>query len=247
MVVDFEVLVKGFKLNPFTLDTTSLKNKKKLDLLLPYSVGIEVETEPNKGVDTTILADKFKKENPLVMYIHFDNYEQKIRIPTGLEGAKCLYNFCNYLFEYYSFNISSGIHYHIDFSEVEDFISEDEAKENASWMLNELDKWGYEGTYNKRRVCHDVKGAWINFRSWLKTMEIRIGNMTFDYATHITRILHAQEIAFRLKNTLKLSESQKRLVSLRAQLRELSSEEERHIISNNDANNIIKNRIVKLF
>lgn len=248
MVNNFEVLIEGFKLNPFTLDITSDNYKKKLDSLIPYSVGIEVETcLNNSNTNVNDLMKKFRSENPNTIDLTFDNYEQKIRIPAGLEGAKCLYNFCNYLYEYYSFNLASGIHYHIDFSEVKDFINEQEIKDNSEWILKELDSWGYQGSYNKRFCVLNAKGNWVNFRSGFKTMEIRIGNMSFDYETHITRILHAQEIAFRLKNTLYLSESQKKLVSLRSELRALTTEDEKFLISNKDANNIIKSRIIKLF
>ena len=245
----WDLLLKGFTTNPFILEVNlSEENKKKLDLLIPYSVGIEVETEPLEEVNCGDLTKQFKNNHPEVLDIDFNSNEQRIRIPSGFIGAKCLYKFSEYLFNNFKFNLSSGLHYHVDFSELESFPTEEDIKNNGEWILKELDSWNYGGSYNIRAVAYNSKGNWVNLRSYLKTMEVRIGNMTFDYKTLIARVMHVNEIAYKFKNLLNISESQRKLVLLREQL--ISLEDENKIqfqLSEQDAVNIIKNRIVKLY
>lgn len=166
-----------------------LKDKDSIDYvnnLLPYSVGIEIEC--HRGPDYNI---KFFEDIPNIMDVVVDGGEQRYRIPKGIDGMVCLYRLCILLKEY-SLMTDSGHHYHIDLEEING-INNTFLEKHSSWILKELEKWKYSGTYNKKRI-----GGWIR-RSHFPTLEFRIGNMTFEYDVIIKRLIHASDIVRRLK------------------------------------------------
>lgn len=100
------------------------------------------------------------------------------------------------------------IHAHIDFSDCPpnsektywDLITGNDnfIEQNKEFILQELDKWEYPGSYNPRGItCHRT---WVRMRSGYKTFEFRIIEMTFDYEVLIKRVLHASLLSKLLKD-----------------------------------------------
>lgn len=189
--------------NPIFLKDNNRVNKVA-NLLLPYSTGFEIEC--NQSVN---FNSKNFETIPNILDVNCDFCEQRFRIPEGLNGFKCLFNIIETLKTNSIPNENSGIHYHIDFTDVYDNINNDFIKENSKYILEELDKWNYKGSYNKRFVTIGSGAVWVRFQDVFKSMEIRIGEMTFDYEVMINRILHCQEIAFNLKIKIKTRKNTK--------------------------------------
>ena len=178
-------------INPLFIPSNKM-TEQYFNIALPFDVGIEIETEIFKS--SFDIMQNFNKS----IVIQNDT-EIKIRISKGLEGAKVLYNFLKLLNKHAYFNNLSGIHYHIDFTTFFDFFNNDINKiekiicQHETYILTELDKWNYKGTFNTRRISSN-KGDWLSIRKMFKTLEFRIGEMSFDYSLIIKRILHLTEI-----------------------------------------------------
>ena len=97
---------------------------------------------------------------------------------------------------------------------------------NSDYILTELDKWKYKGTYNPRKCVFSSSRNWVRFKDTLKTMEIRIGEMTFDYELLFERIRHCNEIVKTLKDKLLIP---------------VVTKYDKH-----KANEIVSNRIIKI-
>jgi hypothetical protein len=71
------------------------------------------------------------------------------------------------------------------------------------WILGELDKWKYDGTYNSRGISVGgyCTGGWLRHNP-LGTLEFRVGNMTFDYEVILGRILSATRIVKKIKDKI---------------------------------------------
>lgn len=169
--------------------------------LLPFSIGIEIECYKSNKYDI--------KEFENILYIlgvNCDGCEQRYRIPNGVAGIICLYLLCKKLSDYSILNEGSGIHYHVDFTDCFSIIElkkeKDDLFNNLYWVLDELNKWHYKGNYNKRLIGLNQRGGWINFQSGFRTMEVRIGEMTFNYPLMMRRIQHLSEISLKIKQQL---------------------------------------------
>ena len=185
--------------NPLAL--TSVTDPKLLSFInnhLPYSTGIEWECmNKDKYSSCYELSNKIRTI-PGVMDVDIESTEKRVRIPSGLQGMICLYKVSEVLQDTCALNIQSGIHYHIDMTDVDwKKVTEDDTE----WILKSLDKWGYTGHYNSRRVsfCKD----WVKLHAMYKTMEIRIGEMTFDYSLLMKRIINCQNIVRLYKSKIK--------------------------------------------
>lgn len=219
----------------------------KIDDVLPYSTGFEIECSPKyNSVDQLYKDLKYVKvfesiEN--IVHVNCDANEQRFRIPKGINGLICLQEISKNLVKYLELNPGSGIHYHVDFTDCYDDLTSDFINKNSEWMLKELDSWNYKGTYNRRNCQFDTSHHWIRFQNSFKTMEIRIGEMTFDYQLLLKRILHANEIARKLKSILGTKEerSQNRLIQ---ELESLNKEETTN--QQIDIQSIIKNRKISI-
>ena len=165
--------------------------------ILPYSIGFEIECDQKPTYD----LGQFK-EIPYIMDVDVGSSEQRYRIPYGIAGFICLYFISLRLSTNSLLNSGSGIHYHCDFTDCYHQLSEEFIATNSYWVLQELDKWEYKGTYNRRDCLFSLSNVWVRFQSSFKTMEIRAGEMTFDYKLLIKRIIHVSEIAKRLKTNL---------------------------------------------
>lgn len=166
--------------------------------LFPFSMGLEFECDK---------LDYYSKEYfeniPNIMDVNTDSNEQRYRIAPGINGLITLHLLCKGLKQYSSLNLGSGIHYHTDLTPIySEVINTKFIANNRNWMLKELDTWNYKGTYNSREVGYHL--YWIRFQNIFKTMEVRIGEMTFDYSLIIQRILSCCDI---VKNIYKVSDN----------------------------------------
>lgn len=210
--------------NPLPL--LDLKDKeliKYANSLLPYSIGMEFECAPtvqserdpyfrtyigNIGSTQTQIA--IKERIPGIMDIECDGSEQRFRIPSGIKGLVCLWYITVYLKEFYGLNNNSGVHYHVDMSDMTEFwqdmmnnsyYRDRFIQKNNNWVINSLKAWKYKGTYNSMVITYNSKQA-VKFHSLYKTMEVRIGEMTFDYQLLFKRISNCSNIATKIRKDL---------------------------------------------
>lgn len=195
--------IKSF---PLPLDKLESKLKSVANSYLPYSTGMEIECNiksTNGSRRDSIFVEEMFKSISNIMAVDIDNHEQRFRIPKGVEGAICLYNITEKLKEYSSLNPASGIHYHIDFTDItRDQFNNllEQHRGTNSFILKALKSWDYKGNYNSWYVS-GAKDA-VRFHKTYQTVEFRIGEMTFDYELIMKRILHCQNICKKLKQSL---------------------------------------------
>lgn len=218
--------------NPLPL--LAIKNPKlveRINQYLPYSSAFEVECRKQPSFDITTF-----EEIPDIMSVNCGNGEQRFRVPSGLKGLVCLYHISEQLKLNSELNPESGIHYHVDCTDCWDLINARLVSENAKWILEELDTWSPEYTTRGRGICgfsgdKDLMckipyGGWLRFNS-LKTMEFRVGEMTFDYSILAKRMIHCNEIVRKFKfsmregiHKLELEQLQQKLKDLRIKKQE---------------------------
>ncbi len=158
--------------------------------LLPYSTGFEIECSPKENID-------FKNYDSLGFFYKPDignDSEQRFRIQNGIKGLNELYNISLLLPKTMYFNPDSGIHYHVDCTDIWDKLNEKLINYLSTFILTELDTWEYSGTYNTRKCEFSEARYWTRFKTSTKTMEFRIGEMAFDYRTLVKRIIHCNSI-----------------------------------------------------
>jgi len=202
---------------PFALKAVSDKKLLKVaESYLPYSTGIEIETpfKDNQIKKTPEFKEDFRRllsmpgiyssEKTLLT----EHYENKVRLNSGVNGMLALYELCEYMKKYFIFNTSSGIHFHIDCSEIKNFTSFVNYTIGQRWILDSLDSWKYEEKYNCRAIS-SMKGNWVTIRQDFKTIEFRICDMSFDYDYLIKRIIHCQNIVKKVKKDFLASEETK--------------------------------------
>lgn len=203
---------------PIVLDVEDKTVQELALFYFPYSVGFEIET-------LTQNIEVFN-EIPYLLKNESSTNELRFRIPNGIKGIQCLFNISIYLKKYSELNPQSGIHYHIDCTDVFDLFNKEVISKYSNYILTELDKWNYKGTYNPRICVFSESRNWVRFKNYTKTMEIRIGEMTFEYEILFERIRHANEIVRTIKNELLLP---------------VVTKYDKH-----KANEIVSNRIIKI-
>lgn len=176
---------------------------------LPYSTGFEIECDKADEYDEFCFTSI-----PDIMDVNNGSGEQRYRIPSGIKGLICLYNISHQL-KINSVFTESGIHYHVDCTDLAELKVEerfyDEAKNRSLYdhkylykyedlILEELDTWGYIGSYNKRQFSSG--GSWVRMNQPFNTVEFRIGEMTFEYQLLLKRIVHVNAIMRHIKNEL---------------------------------------------
>jgi len=210
---------------PIALDSNRPEVIKAGEYYLPYSTGFEIECAQQPI---------FNKENftniPNILEVNVDLSEQRFRIPNGIEGLKCLYNISQQLKLNSALNDGSGIHYHIDCTDIFDDITDDNITEYKEILLMRLDQWRYKGAYNNRNMARSR--CWVRVHSYCKTIEIRIGEMTFDYDLLFKRIIDANDIIRDFRAYIKKSKIIRENVSLAYELE--------------DFKDVLKNRIKKI-
>ena len=213
--------IKSFPSSLFHLPSSLQKIAAKS---LPYSVGIEVECEAKQGmtergrnyVHEQVCRDFIYERtgnlwHSFLMDINFSTYEYTFRVRKGIEGLMGMYVMCEFLIYYCDFNPLSGIHYHVDMSDVSWVTI------NSNWsmlltssvckryipdrIIKSLESWNYKGEYNSKSVG-TKKGTWAAHREHLKSREIRRGEKIFDYDLMSKRAIHACEITRKLKQEI---------------------------------------------
>ncbi len=169
------------------------------DQMLTRSIGIEFEATVK--IDHKIVLTTLAEKIPNIMDVDIDLLEQRFRIPPGIKGMLCLWEICELMKEY-CIPTDSGIHYHVDCPEFDLFekISLDYSP-LTQWMLDSVKCWNYKGTANKWVVSYQRTA--IKLHKDYRTIEYRIGEMSFDYELIIKRILHANNITNKAISSLK--------------------------------------------
>lgn len=163
--------------------------------VLPVDTGIEIEA----STPSNIIYSKSYFNNINLVENRSTISEQRLRLKSGIDGFISLWKISEILNEYFE-KSESGIHYTIDLSEHYHNINSDSFKTASNylknWILNELDTWEYKGYYNKRHT------SWFRYKNNFKAIEIRIGEMTFDYELLCKRIVHCHFIRKYIVNIL---------------------------------------------
>lgn len=194
----------------YPLSLLAIKDQQviqQLNELIPYSSAFEIECDM-VGLDRNNRYDDIyktiiKKHNetfmsiPDIMDVSNDTYEQRYRIPNGIRGIICLYNISQQLKLNSLLNPKSSIHYHVDctdcYEQIQSLLRRDEKR-----ILKELDTWLGNDTAIQRGI-----GSWFRYNS-LKTVEFRLGEMTFDYNIMLKRIMHCNQMIKRFKDELNI-------------------------------------------
>lgn len=183
--------------------------KKIVDHYIPLSVGIEVETFRKVSYKSELF-----QRIPKIMEVRVNHEEQRYRIPPGINGLICLYLITRETKNHCELDTKGSIHYHIDMTTIFDIVNEKFIDQNRDWILKELDSWGKIDD-NERNILIDTR-CWVNMQTTYKTMEIRIGDMSFDYNYLVKKILHCSSIVRRVYESYNkpLPEDNSRIVSV---------------------------------
>jgi hypothetical protein len=228
------------KTNPLAL---LLLNKQEeinfVNEFLPYSTGFEIECERAKSYKL-----EYFKDIPLIMDTDSWSEEQRFRIPNGINGILCLYFISLQARKHLTLNAGSGIHYHVDCTDIYSDLSPI-LEQNKESILKELDTWP-DAQYSRGL------GSWFK-RNDLGTTEFRVGEMTFDYKIWIERIIHCNHIVRRIKESLgvnkRLFESfyKDAFISYLKDYNQLLTKEEIDIIKKaQNPHKLVNNRIIKI-
>lgn len=192
MLKERELLIRDM-VNNHPLLLLTLKDEEEImfvNFLLPFSIGIEIECNQKEDI---FHLNNFN-DIPNIMDVDCDRGEQRFRIPRGINGFLVLYHISEALKVFSELNPLSGIHYHVGVESNYPLLSSEQGiKENKNWILKELETWEYKGTYNTKGM--GAGAYWLRTsQSQFKTLEFRLGEMTFDYELLVKRILHLSEI-----------------------------------------------------
>lgn len=229
---------------PLALD--SIRSTELLNYVetffLPYSIGIEIECNELETYNIEVF-----KSIPNIMAVNSSSCEQRFRIPKGLDGLICLYNISLALIDNCSLNRGSGIHYHIDMTDCYSLITNEFIAENNDWIIDDLAKWGTaRDRESSKAKCSRVRG-WVRYDDGTRTLEVRIGEMTFDYTLIAKRIFACCDIVRTLKNKLGVgSEASNKLKKLRSELLELNSLHELTGLEMEMARTNVKKRVIRV-
>jgi hypothetical protein len=152
-------------------------------------IGLEVEVipkDPKIWVKFLTLLNAYTG----MPNLYQETNEVKILLPTGENFYTALYLFSLGLQELCYANPDSGIHYHVQ------LCAEACGPESISLALKErtlesFATWNYTGSYNNREFSTDFKFGWLNRRTGLQTLEIRIGAMTTQYSELLDKCLNS--------------------------------------------------------
>ena len=182
-----------------------------IDNYLPYSHGMEFECVQKDNYDEEVF-----KQIPNIMAVDVDNNEQRYRIPSRLKGMICLWEICKNMKIHSIVSEESSNHYHTDMSDVWENIDNEYYKSNKEWIQEELKLWGT--AKNLSQINN-----WFYWNSH-KTLEIRIGEPTFDYPVIIKRLIQCANIVRRLKSGI-TNISQHKLENINRELKLLNEKE----------------------
>tara|TARA_R110000868_G_scaffold156695_2_gene383718 strand:- start:8002 stop:8676 length:675 start_codon:yes stop_codon:yes gene_type:complete len=171
---------------------SAIKDKKILEAIdsyLPYSCGMEFECSQKEGYDEEIFG-----RIPDIMEVNIDMYEQRYRIPNGLKGMICLYEICRQMKINSYLALESSNHYHTDLTDIWKEVNTDNFdRDNNNWIIEELTTWG---------TAFQQSNGWYKY-NYLGTLEIRIGEPTFEYNIIIKRLIQCCDINRKIRNISK--------------------------------------------
>jgi len=185
----------------------------------PYSVGIEVEcsmiaTLYNEisriGTPDRVDLKYFRLDN--VMEVQSTINEQRFRLPSGPTQALALLQVCNFLNDNCFFNKKSGIHIHVDMTDImkRDDVHYDvyriDRLINKKRVLSRLHSFSYGGIYNHYDLTprmHNIhfSSSYVHITE-KRTLEYRIFSQTFDYHKLLIFIKACQSITREVKKDL---------------------------------------------
>ena len=200
---------------PLLLSITEYPKKiqQYIENLIPFSTGIEIECLHGEACE--VLSDRYKHLFMNDPYQESDGNDLRGRLHPGSKGLLGLKVLTDTLKKEAHINPKSGIHYHIDCSDVKNFNEFSQfvcEREQSTIILNALGCWNYKGDYNKKEVkAGSYNESWVRVQSYFKTIEFRIGEMTFDYEVMSKRIAHAQKLVANLKREYKKSKNNKKI------------------------------------
>ena len=173
-----------------------------------YHTGIDIVGVEKKDMSREVILSLLDKHNnifkaiPDIMDVSNDSCEQRYRIPNGIRGIICLYYICFQLKSNSLLNPLSSIHYHVDCTDcwgsIESLIQNNTNYQD--YILSELDTWLEGDKADNRQI-----GDWFKLNG-LKTIEFRLGEMTFDYDRILKRVIHCNRIVKHFKDILINSE-----------------------------------------
>jgi len=203
-MIEKELIQKYIYTNPIAL--LAIKDQESINYInsfLPYSTGFEIECNTLSNYD----YEKFKVIPDILDYGKYNSnqvtsIEVRYRIPNGLVGLICLYNICQELHRNCSLSASS-IHYHIDCTDIFDKIhNQNWINDNNNWIIERLKLWETAKEYNADCKV-SLYRAWVRLAEEHKTIEFRIGEMTFDYNIIVKRIIDCNDIIKKVKEEFK--------------------------------------------
>ena len=195
--------------NPLAL--LAIKDKQviqQFNELIPYSTSFEIECDmvgnPTYQDTYIVLAhNEVFNSIPDIISVSNDTGEQRYRIPNGIKGIICVYNISVQLKIHSLLNPLSGIHYHVDCTECyNEICSLIRRKSNTNYILSELDTWLFEGE-TVESGSREL-GQWFKLND-LKTVEFRMGEMTFEYRKLIERIIHCNSMVKKFKDEMEVA------------------------------------------
>lgn len=194
-----ELILKCIYENPLVL--LAFKNQESIDYInsfLPYSTGFEIEC--NK----LLIYDKKNFASiPNILDVNPSDNEQRFRIPNGIRGFICLYFIAQALKTNCSLNTGSGVHYHVDCVDIfKDMNNDTFIAANNDWIIEELIEWKTALDINSHNAKCSQGRAWVRYAYEHRTIEIRIGEMSFEYEVLVKRIIDSNRIVKKLKGKL---------------------------------------------
>lgn len=226
----YSMMREGIKSFPSSLLHLPPKLRNIAAKSLPFSVGIEIEckrkednTYPSEHLFRYFMHKEMAKLSEEMSICDcfidrdFTRHEQKFRVKPGINGLIGIDLACKFLQKYFIFNCLSGNHYHIDMSDC--FFTDIENNQHLfcynpgaykklipnpviGSVLESLSSWNYKGGYNAKGIQYEDKSWWATYRSEYKTLEIRIGEMTFDYSIMSKRAIQGCEIVKKIKTLM---------------------------------------------
>jgi len=143
----YKMIRSCIRTNPeLLLNITDKKLLSYIDSFLPYSVGFEIECSPKleypRRTQHVMIKDLIVVSLPDLLDVQITENEQRFRIPAGLKGLVSLYKLTSYLKEFLGLNHSSGIHYHVDFTDAPEIFI------NHVWLYIKANRIEYQRTYD---------------------------------------------------------------------------------------------------
>ena len=174
-----------------------------INSIFTRDIGIEIEAilKSNYSID-----DFHEAWNNANLACSEDSDDNEIRIRLNVYDNKIsrclidLYLGLELIKKYYKLNRLSGIHYHVDCPEI--FLNsniyrnyDNIVSNQHEWVFKALSSWNYNevrgGNIRQISIC---KWSQVRIHTSYKTLEYRIGEMTFDYSLILKRIIHVINI-----------------------------------------------------